>query len=98
MARIKIKDLPKDMKVSKEEMRKIRGGLLSMTYSAVYLPISASYPTSTQAIRYTGAIEPSINWGTPQYESGCSCKSMGSNPAEAGCPNKSTGCPLIQPI
>jgi hypothetical protein len=26
MARIKIKDLPKDMKVSKEELRMIRGG------------------------------------------------------------------------
>jgi len=27
MARIKIKDLPKDQKVSKEEMKKIRGGI-----------------------------------------------------------------------
>ena len=29
MARIKIKDLPKDMKVTKEEMKRIRGGLLT---------------------------------------------------------------------
>ena len=27
MARIKIKDLPKDMKISKEEMKRIMGGL-----------------------------------------------------------------------
>ncbi|MBW2091571.1 MAG: hypothetical protein JRI34_05540 [Deltaproteobacteria bacterium] len=27
MARIKIKDLPKDMKVNRDEMRKIRGGM-----------------------------------------------------------------------
>ena len=29
MARIKINDLPKDMKISKEDMRKITGGALS---------------------------------------------------------------------
>ena len=29
MARIKIKDLPKDSKVSKEEMKKVFGGLLT---------------------------------------------------------------------
>ena len=28
MARIKIKDLPKDMKISKEEMKKVVGGTL----------------------------------------------------------------------
>jgi hypothetical protein len=28
MARIKIKDLPKDQKVSKEEMKKIKGGVI----------------------------------------------------------------------
>lgn len=28
MARIKIKDLPKDMKISKEEMRKVFGGIV----------------------------------------------------------------------
>ncbi len=31
MARIKIKDLPKDMKVGKEEMRKIVGGIARST-------------------------------------------------------------------
>jgi hypothetical protein len=31
MARIKIKDLPKDAKVSREEMKKIRGGVISST-------------------------------------------------------------------
>jgi len=28
MARIKIKDLPKDQKISKEEMKKIKGGVI----------------------------------------------------------------------
>jgi hypothetical protein len=28
MARIKIKDLPKDRKISKEEMKKIKGGVI----------------------------------------------------------------------
>ena len=29
MARIRIKDLPKDMKISKEELKRIRGGALT---------------------------------------------------------------------
>jgi hypothetical protein len=33
MARIKIKDLPKDVKISEEEMRKIQGGYLSIRTS-----------------------------------------------------------------
>lgn len=32
-ARIKIKDLPKDMKISKGEMRKVKGGVLSYNIS-----------------------------------------------------------------
>ncbi len=30
MARIKIKDLPKNMKVTKEELKKVQGGLYSL--------------------------------------------------------------------
>jgi len=32
MAKIKIKDLPKDMKISKEEMKKVMGGMGEFTY------------------------------------------------------------------
>ncbi|MBN1292859.1 MAG: hypothetical protein JXB48_13545 [Candidatus Latescibacteria bacterium] len=35
MARIKINDLPKDQKVSRDEMKKIRGGLMYLTYNDV---------------------------------------------------------------
>lgn len=35
MARIKIKDLPKDQKISREELKKVIGGLL---------PISSKFP------------------------------------------------------
>jgi len=32
MAKIKIKDLPKDMKISREEMKKVMGGMDAFTY------------------------------------------------------------------
>jgi len=32
MARIKIKDLPKDMKISREEMKKLFGGAISLNH------------------------------------------------------------------
>ncbi len=41
MARIKIKDLPKDMKISKEEMKKVVGGAL--------IPYDRLRPFSTSA-------------------------------------------------
>ncbi len=31
MAKIKIKDLPKDQKISKEEMKKVKGGMLDLS-------------------------------------------------------------------
>ena len=41
MARIKIKDLPKDMKITKEEMKRIQGGISSEpVYFQPYLKIS----------------------------------------------------------
>ena len=36
MARIKIKDLPKDLKVSKEELKRIRGGIMYIAPSIRY--------------------------------------------------------------
>ena len=36
MARIKIKDLPEDMKVSKEELKRIRGGIMYISPSVRY--------------------------------------------------------------
>ena len=59
MARIKIKDLPKDMKVSKEEMKKIGGGL-ELALRSSMIVYSASPPTSGFT-RYMG-------WGIPRYE------------------------------
>jgi len=36
MTRIKIRDLPKDRKVSREEMRKIFGGVLSVDHTSLH--------------------------------------------------------------
>ncbi len=33
MARIKVKDLPKDMKISKDEMKRVKGGILLSSYT-----------------------------------------------------------------
>ena len=74
MARIKIKDLPKDMKVSREEMKKIRGG-----YTMIYRSPLTSYFASSQPLVYTGQLTP-INWGTPQYQSACGCMGMSQDP------------------
>jgi hypothetical protein len=51
MARIKIKDLPKDMKITKEQMKRIQGGIssepvyfspnLKISSEPVYLKISS---------------------------------------------------------
>ena len=38
MARIKINDLPKDMKISKEDMRKITGGALLIGTAEAEMP------------------------------------------------------------
>ncbi len=51
MTRIKIKDLPKDMKVGKEEMKIIRGGLfLTLASPAEKRPYLAGGPIYTPAI------------------------------------------------
>jgi hypothetical protein len=44
MARIKIKDLPKDMKVTKEETKRIRGGLLTTSFMITSLADSRPTP------------------------------------------------------
>ncbi len=49
MARINIKDLPGDIKISKEEMRKVFGGDLSWTPGVLLLE-SAKYNTQTTAV------------------------------------------------
>jgi hypothetical protein len=35
VARIKIKDLPKDIKISKEELKRIKGGALSLNFGDI---------------------------------------------------------------
>jgi len=44
MARIKIKDLPKDKKISDEEMKRVRGGL-SRGFSIPYLKFRTFSPS-----------------------------------------------------
>ena len=75
MARIKIKDLPKDMKVSKEEMRKIRGGLLQVaSKSSSISRIVPTYPTYTGTLTYIG-------WTPPHQDmAGCGCMGMSQDP------------------
>ena len=68
MARIKIKNLPKGMKVSAEELKSISGGL------DIAVSRSYSLPTAivrNEPIRYTGEITTQVDWGSPAYESGC---------------------------
>jgi len=68
MARIKIKNLPKGMKVSAEELKSISGGLdiaVSRSYS---LPTAT---VSTKPLRYKGEITTQVDWGSPSYASRC---------------------------
>ena len=79
MARIKIKDLPKDMKVSKDEMRKIMGGLELGLRSSI-ITYSASPPTFGTPLRYQGELT-YHSWGVPQYQDPpCKCMGMGQDP------------------
>jgi hypothetical protein len=76
MPRIKIKDLPRDMKVSREEMKKISGGILSISSS--YKNIMASYPT-----RYpTGTLTyyPYSSSPPVYYSEDCKCMGMAQDP------------------
>jgi len=42
MARVKIKDLPKDMKISADEMQRVRGGFTLSTGTLVFPKIETS--------------------------------------------------------
>ena len=43
MARITVKDIPKDQKITKEELKRIRGGADIKHYSTVFFPKVESY-------------------------------------------------------
>jgi len=74
MARVKIKDLPKGMKVSREEMRKISGGFeLAVRRSNI---ASTSPPLTFNISGMTPVFQ---NW-VPQEMAGCACMGMGQNP------------------
>ncbi|MBW1710645.1 MAG: hypothetical protein JRG97_11460 [Deltaproteobacteria bacterium] len=64
MARIKIKDLPANQAVSKDELKKVMGGV----YAATSFDSLASF-----------------DFGSLSVIAGCGCRSMPSNPKEAGC-------------
>ena len=74
MARIKINDLPQSMKVSREELKKVTGGLTM---------ISSSYTTYLSPIRSIQRLPLSpIAWPSTQEASGCGCMGMAQDPAE----------------
>jgi len=86
MARIKIRNLPKGMKVSAEELKGISGGL-DIAFSRSY-----SLPTAivrTKPIRYKGEITTQVDWGGPAYESGCS------DSVKAAWPKNVPDCPKL---
>jgi hypothetical protein len=75
MAKIKIKDLPKSMKVSKSELKNVKGGYLRVSYSyySAYQPLTM-YPTSGLSF---------IGWGSADQMAGkCGCMGMPQDPAE----------------
>jgi hypothetical protein len=39
MASIKIKDLPKDMKITETELKRIKGGLFDVFYPSNFMPV-----------------------------------------------------------
>ncbi len=53
MSRIKIKDLPKNMKVTKEEMKKVHGGLLLESSTLV----SYEYPETQPLSKHIGGVK-----------------------------------------
>jgi hypothetical protein len=73
MARIKIKNLSQNAKISQEELDKVRGGLYTL---ARYTPSSyvTRYPTRT-----TAPIT-AVNWGTPVNSTDCQCMGMPQDP------------------
>jgi len=51
MARIKIKDLPKDMKITKEELKRVRGGAYEFYYPSDVVKVdSLRYSSPTRFI------------------------------------------------
>jgi hypothetical protein len=71
MTRIRIKDLPKGLKVTQEELETVRGGLT----------IIASYTPALSPIRY---VQPTplvpVVWSPRYNSSGCFCGGMGQDP------------------
>ncbi|MBN1848981.1 MAG: hypothetical protein JW932_10385 [Deltaproteobacteria bacterium] len=60
MARIKIKDLPKDMKISKDIMKQIRGGITIRSVDSTLReasPIALSRKTAGKGTDYVGIID-----------------------------------------
>jgi len=70
MTRIKIKDLPKGMKISEEELKSVRGGL-TMMLSYTGSPIQYVRPQPLRPVAWPSQ---------PQYESGCGCMGMPQDP------------------
>ena len=62
MGRIKISDLQKDSKITKEEMRRIRGG--SIILSGDIISLESLWYSSESNDRYIGLVKPvpAINW------------------------------------
>jgi len=75
MPRIKIKDLPHNLEVSKEEMKRVVGG---RSFTLVSTPYTIYSPTPNP-----GPLVPFFGVpGIPQEASGCGCMGMAQDPAE----------------
>ena len=51
MAKIKIQDLPKDYKISVDEMKRIRGGLLASSLASGWWPKLDDHKLTTSELR-----------------------------------------------
>ena len=60
MARIKIKDLPKETKVSKEEMRKVLGGILLASTRQTKITSGLAEPALANFGYKSGWAEPAL--------------------------------------
>jgi len=76
MARIKIRDLPKGMKISREELKRIRGGAFD-----AFLKIEGVSAESTDVTQKDWIEVLSYSWGVSQPASG-SASSGGGRSAE----------------
>lgn len=75
MARIKIQDLSKGTKVSKEMLKSVRGGYYTLARYPTTYTYASRYPTMVTGIPITA-----VNWGEPEEAKKCKCMGMPQDP------------------